>query len=117
MGKTKNDMPDRLFFDVEHLTYPSELWPHSIHEAVELLLVGLTEESKEIITNIPDEFSLVSICHDNLGRYIRNQFGLWNGNNDILTTCGCKNVHPDNASIVILIALWQNLLRETKKKD
>ncbi len=97
------------FFDAEHLTYPSELWPHTVEEAVDLLLAGLRDKDKETISQVADYFSLIGLCHHGLGTYIRNQFGLWNGNKELLEACGFQGIHPDDASAHILCALWKKL--------
>lgn len=96
------------FFDIENLTYPTELWPHSVNEAIELLLAGLSEKDKEMISTIPDPFSLIGQCHHGLGTYVRNQFGLWKENKDLFEACGV-NKQPENASDYILYALWERL--------
>ena len=56
--------------------------------------------------------------HINLGEYIRNEFGLWSGNDDLMLSC-CKiaktdKIHEDTASTIIIEALWERL-RETHK--
>jgi hypothetical protein len=42
-----------------------------------------------------------------LGQHIRNAFGLWEGNDTLLRACG--TIEPDDASMVILEALWERL--------
>jgi hypothetical protein len=58
--------------------------------------------------------------HHSLGMYIRNQFGLWRGNEPLLADCASclghgidgRYIHPDRASGVILAALWRRLRQE-----
>lgn len=45
--------------------------------------------------------------HVSLGPYIRNQFGLWAGNTELLDDCG--TTHADDAYMVILNALVRRL--------
>ena len=56
--------------------------------------------------------------HINLGDYIRNEFGLWSGNDDLMSSC-CKiakmdKIHEDTASTIIIEELWKRL-RESHK--
>jgi hypothetical protein len=45
--------------------------------------------------------------HFGLGQYIRNAFGLWQGNRALLESCGTDI--EDDASCVIIEPLWQEL--------
>ena len=86
-------------------------WPKTKEEAVDRILLELPEADKEIIKNIPTEFDLYEY-HHGLGLWIRNNFGLYQGNNDLLQFLGLKR-HPDDVSMSIIRALW-NRLREEK---
>ena len=44
--------------------------------------------------------------HMGMGTWIRNQFGLWHGNQKLFEACGG---HPDSASMVIIDAAWRCL--------
>jgi hypothetical protein len=88
-------------------------WPRTVEEAVNRILLELPEKDKGIIRNTPSEFEMMRY-HDSLGRWVRNTFGLWKGNNELLQSCGQSN--PDGASSVILGALW-NALQKGIKTD
>ena len=45
--------------------------------------------------------------HRGFGMWIRNNFGLWKGNKALLMETGKR--HPDDASAVIITALWRTL--------
>jgi hypothetical protein len=45
--------------------------------------------------------------HHGWGTGIRNAFGLWGGNRALLDSCG--GGHPDDASMVIIEAVWKHL--------
>ena len=80
--------------------------PKSIDEAIELLLSELPERDKEAIRNIAEE--QLSSLHLSLGNYIRNEFGLWWNNEELLKVC-CPDSslqNADDASAVIIKALW-----------
>ena len=55
----------------------------------------------------------LSDLHTTIGEYIRNEFGLWAGNNDLMTSC-CffakrEKVSEDEASSIIIRELWKRL--------
>ena len=51
-----------------------------------------------------------------IGQYIREQFGLTDGNEELMASCrslaGEDDIHEETASAIILNALWEGL-RET----
>jgi len=81
-------------------------YPKSIKEAVGFLSSELSEKDKQAIRNIPDQE--LSLLHLNLGNYIRNEFGLWGNNEELLKACCPDNSlrNADDASMVIIKALW-----------
>jgi hypothetical protein len=54
--------------------------------------------------------------HATLGTTLRNDFGLWSGNKTLLKSCGSETMHPDDASMVIIKAARQELLRERSRR-
>ena len=83
--------------------------PKSIQEAVDVLLPELPEKDKEAIRNMAEE--QLSTLHIYLGNHIRNSFGLWGTNEDLLRAC-CHDTSlrsADGASMVIIKALWWKL--------
>ncbi len=93
-------------------------WPKTVEEAVEQLLSSMSEEYKEALKNTPDEDLILH--HYGFGAYIRNEFGLWDNNKELLKSCGLQlypdspyneylpmMVHPDNASTKIIEATWR----------
>lgn len=68
-----------------------------------------------------DELSRIAALAENelegldfgLGQWIRNQLGLWSENPRLMRDTG--ESHPDDASRVIIVALWQTLQRERPK--
>ena len=83
--------------------------PKSIEEAVELLLTELPEKNQQII-RIMGEDQLSSL-HLSLGNYIRNGFGLWGSNEELLRACSPDGSfrNADDASAIIIKALWWKL--------
>ncbi len=57
----------------------------------------------------------LTYCHFGLGLRIRNEFGLWDASSPLLRDCQASegvqagDIHPDDASMLILRALWVRL--------
>jgi hypothetical protein len=90
--------------------------PKTVDEAVKRLISDMALKDKTIIANMAEVE--LSLLHANLGEYIRNEFGLWSGNKDLMTSC-CffakkEKVQEDEASSIIIGELWKRL-RETHK--
>lgn len=85
--------------------------PRSVAEAVDRLLATLSQEEKAEIAGTAEE-DLVDL-HFGLGSRIREDFRLWHdGNRALLRDCQrveSKPIHPDDASMVIIRALWARL--------
>ena len=86
-------------------------FPSTIAEAVNRLLSELTIEDKNRIKNSSEEG--LSNFHFGLGMAIRNDFGLWEKESKLLEDCkelsGDPILHVDDASEIILKALWARL--------
>ena len=83
-------------------------WPKTLPEAVKVCLLTLNMEEKVAIKNTleKDLFRF----HFSLALNIRNQFGLWQGNNDLIQSCLAFD--PDHASMVIVRAVWGELNKD-----
>jgi hypothetical protein len=94
-------------------------WPRTVEEAVSELLVALSEEDKVEIRDRSKE-ALLDL-HFALGLDIRNRFGLNSGNVELMGACARHlrpddpvpdfAFHQDDASSVIVEALWTELSR------
>jgi hypothetical protein len=62
------------------------------------------EELQNIKSSSEDNLIL---AHIGLGQFIRNNFGLWDENYELMHHCGASN--EDDASSVIVKALWEKL--------
>jgi len=80
-------------------------YPKTVTEAVDILMHILPKEdlAKLKSRSETDLFDL----HFGLGQWIRNNFGLWEENYELMHNCGAKN--QDDASLFIIRALWKNL--------
>ena len=83
-------------------------WPKCVEEAVERLMAELSEEDKKELKNTKKDLIL---HHFGLGEHIRNEFGLWQGNKELIASCCGEGYFqdPDEASSVIIRALWKRL--------
>jgi hypothetical protein len=78
-------------------------WPTTSDEAVNICLLTLTEREKQVLRNTLKE-NLV-MFHLSLAKNIRAQFGLWEGNDELIKSCRATN--PDDASMVIVKEVWR----------
>jgi hypothetical protein len=95
-------------FDPTEVLMTSEIinqWPKTFEEAVERVIITLTAEQKEQVRQTPEDQLLH--FHENMGRWIRNMFGLWGGNKALIEALGRQ--HPDTASTLIIQAVWRRL--------
>jgi hypothetical protein len=86
-------------------------WPATVDVAVGVLLRLLPDGELERITNMEKED--LSIMHSGLGLWIREDFGLLQGNQALIESAGGTNA--DDASAVIIEALWQRLKENVPK--
>jgi hypothetical protein len=100
----------RPLFSKEERKVPEYAPPRTIEEAVDFLMKGLSLKDKVIISRLP--FEDLFALYPSLGQFIRNDFRLWTGNDELLESC--QSTSADDASAVIIEALW-NRLRETHK--
>ena len=88
--------------------------PKNVNEAVDFLYNALSLKAKTNIANTSEE-ELINL-HSSLGTYIRNTFALWSGNDSLIQSCkeilGEDEIHPDEASFVIIDELWKRLRSE-----
>ena len=80
-------------------------YPRTVEEAVSALLRLLPLDSKAELRDTSE--GRLPGHHPGLGTLIRNVCGLWQGNGALLVDCG--EDHPDDASMVIVRALWAPL--------
>jgi len=87
--------------------------PRTLPEAVDRLLLSLTpDELGAFAAQAQDD--LID-HHFGLGARIRNDYGLWDPHSPLLQDCqangdaGAGPLHPDDASMLILRALWSRL--------
>ncbi len=92
--------------------------PKTVQEAVDRLTKEISLKDRTTISNLAED-ELVNL-HINLGEYIRNEFGLWSGNKDLMASC-CffakrDKVSEDEASSIIIRELWKRMRKTHKSR-
>ena len=88
-----------------------ETWPVTLDEAIAHIVGGLPAESVKTLCGTKKRDLI--LYHHGWGTGIRNSFGLWGGNEALLVSaCGGKRCHPDDASMRIIEGVWETLQRE-----
>jgi len=105
-----------LHFDLINSVMPapgkeSSLMPQTVDNAVEMLICKLQLKDNVRIANMPE--TDITYLHLTLGNYICETFGLLSGNKELIQSCkkmlGKKEIREDEASYVIIRALWRRL--------
>ena len=81
--------------------------PRTLQEATALLISELPPADREYVLSVPEED--LDLFHFSWGVGIRNGLGLWRGNRELLRSCGSTRMPPDEASRVIIHAVWRTL--------
>lgn len=92
----------------EQLT--SDNWPTTVEATVKDLLSKIPEEDKETIRKTKKDDLIM--FHHGWGTGIRNHYGLWRGNHALVKDACGEGCHPDDASMVIIEAVWKALQKE-----
>ena len=87
-----------------------DTWPTTVQAAVEDIVSALPEEDKAALRKTEKE-DLIRF-HHGWGTGIRNDYGLWRGNRQLIESACGEPCHPDDASMVIIEAVWSALRRE-----
>jgi uncharacterized protein DUF6794 len=91
--------------DIEELG-PAD-WPTTVEGAVQDILSQMSDADKTSVRHTRKE-DLIKF-HFGWGLGIRNYYGLWQGNTSlIISACG-HPCHPDEASMRIIEAVWQEV--------
>ena len=80
-------------------------WPETVPGAVNTVLSTMTEKDKSVVREMQKKDLIM--LHHGFGTGLRNALGLWRGNEMLLKSC--KKTHPDECSMVIIVALWRDL--------
>jgi len=96
-------------------------WPRTYEEAVARLAAGLRDEDKALLRATRRE-DLIQF-HMGWGTEIRNSFGLWQGNEELMRSCVAHGRpelaplardpnyqvgHPDDVSMMLIEGVWES---------
>ena len=82
--------------------------PSTLAEAVTDILSEMSLEDRRRVREMKREDLIM--FHFGWGTGIRNALGLWGGNDALLrSVCGGELCHPDDASMKIIEAVWDEL--------
>ncbi|MES2187938.1 MAG: DUF6794 domain-containing protein [Pseudomonadota bacterium] len=82
--------------------------PQTVEGAVEVLLDLISENEQAMLADLPEE-DLAGL-QLGMGMWIRENMGLWQGNEELLADTGAYD--PDDASAVIIRAFWSRVRAE-----
>lgn len=82
-------------------------WPTTVQATVKDILANLSDESKATVRETKKEDLI--LFHHGWGTGIRNHYGLWRGNEALLKSACPDGCHPDEASMIIIEAVWTSL--------
>lgn len=95
--------------DNEDQANKDKIRPKTVDEAAKQLLKDLPIHEKHQVANALED-NFINF-HFGLGMEIRNNFGLWQDNEELMNSCreisGDKDLHVDSASTLIIKALWE----------
>ena len=90
---------------------PDELgpdkWPTTVQGTVKDILSRMSEKDKELVRNTKGGDLIM--FHHGWGTGIRNYYGLWRGNKKLIESACGGSCQPDDASMIIIRAVWGEL--------
>lgn len=92
--------------------YP-ERKPATIAEACDILDAVLSAEDRDAFLDMTED-DLIGL-HFGLGMWIRNNFGLWQGNEALMREL--KGIEPDGASMTLIRAYWRRRIIRSREAD
>ena len=82
-------------------------WPTTVQDTVKDILSRMSEEDKNMIRKTKGGDLIM--FHHGWGTGISKYYGLWRGNQKLIESACGRSCHPDDASMVIIRAVWREL--------
>jgi hypothetical protein len=82
-------------------------WPITVQDTVKDILSRMSEKDKELVRK--SKGGDLIMFHHGWGTGIRNYYGLWRGNQKLIKSACGGPCEPDDASMIIIRAVWQKL--------
>ena len=105
---SRADVPPLLAQDEPELG--PENWPTTVQAIAADILGSLSDEDKATLRKTKKDDLIM--FHHGWGMGIRNHYGLWRGNDKLIESACGKGCLPDDASMVIIEAVWSALQHE-----
>lgn len=100
----------RKFYLLDDELNDRDFWPKTIDEAVEKLILKYSRKELKMIKAMDwIEFSNKYNSIGGIALWIRNYFGLYRGNYDLLLDCDMEEADADNVSSIIVYKLWEKV--------
>ncbi len=98
------------FYLLEDEFKDRDYWPRTIDEAIDKLILKYSGEDLKMIKTMDwIEFNNKYNSYGSIAQWIRNYFGLYRGNYDLLLDCDTKEANADNVSSIIVYKLWEKI--------
>jgi len=80
-----------------------------------VVIASLSDREKATIAAMA-ESDLIGL-HFGLGMWIRNNLGLWQGNDALMQAIRARDqaIHPDDVSMAMIAAVWERLREDVPK--
>ena len=120
LGLSNDYKPDSLktLFSRDERAKERSFQPRTVNEAVDDLISKLSLKDKATLANMTED-ELISL-HFSLGKYIRNKYLIWDGNEELKSNCRFllkkDTIHEDGVSSLIIKKLWENLRKTHRLK-
>lgn len=123
----KNNLRASIHFSFESLienkfnlladnTNDRDTWPRNLIEAVKELVKLYDDKELHHISNLTwSQFQMEYNTVGGLDQWVRNHFGLWRGNYDLMLDSKIDKINADNASLSILYHFWEFVVDNFKK--
>lgn len=85
-------------------------WPGSVDAALTMLDAQIDAASRNKLAHMGYD-ELIEL-HQGWGQSIRDRFGMWSGNDELLEDCDPQYTHPDMCSTVIISRYWKKVRAE-----
>lgn len=92
-----------------------EKWPRTLDQPVNQIISEMSERDRTTVRKTPE--TELTKFHFGWGTAIRSSFGLWTGNEELLRSCRSESLDADDASMVIISAVWQRLREQREGTD
>jgi hypothetical protein len=117
LSSQKPEPLQTLFSSKERAKERSYL-PRTVYEAVDDLIFKLPLKDKTTIANMTEQE--IASLHFSLGNFIRNKYGIWDGNKELISNCQFllkkDTIHEDEVSSLIIKKLCEKLRKTHRLK-